>query len=575
MRRIAPPAGLAVALALALTGGACGGQEEERLRVPAVAAEDAVVLGAQEASGDARGGTPATGAQRTREQRERRERAARRRLERSPTPEAALRRALLAGHLDRRAHDDLRAELARARATLGRLSGTPRTELAAVVGVVDALAAERRLTPSRLPAVFLTLRRNVEVWGRPGAAPAHRTTFPGDPVVFQHYPGRGLQVQHLASWGVVNGLAGHCLRIAQRGGDCPRERLRRGLDRLAGLASRRGDFLAWEHLFAFGGGRAPWISGMTQGTAVQALARGARVLGEPAYLRLARRALGAFEAPPPVGVAAQAPGGRHFLMYSFDPGLRILNGDLQAVSGLRDLVVLGGGRRARRVYRLGERAARRAVAAYDTGAWSLYSAGGAEATLHYHRLVGTFLGNLCASTERDAYCAARERFARYEREPPRIGVGDLVRLRARRPVAVRVSVSKRATVRVRVWGTRGTSLDVQLAMGRGGHELRWVPPARGRYRLRVEARGVSGPVGVEERALRVALPRPRDRDRDRDREREPERRERAAPEPQDERRPEPAAPAPAPSAPAPAPAPEPPAPAVPPPPPEAPAPAVP
>ena len=121
---------------------------------------------------------------------------------------------------------------------------------------------------------------------------------------------------------------------------------------MVALGSGRGGFLAWESFFAFGGGAPPWISGMTQGTAVQALARGAIVFGEDRWRRVAERALGAFQAPPPVGISLKVRGGRHYLMYSFNPGLRILNGDLLAITGLRDLADLGHSRRARVLYAL-------------------------------------------------------------------------------------------------------------------------------------------------------------------------------------------------------------------------------
>jgi hypothetical protein len=248
---------------------------------------------------------------------------------------------------------------------------------------------------------------------------------------------------------------------------------------------------------------------MTQGTAIQALARGARVLGSRRYRRDAVRALGAFRAPPPVGVSVPAPGGRHYLMYSFSPGLRILNGDLQAITGLRDLAVLGRSRSALALFRRGERAARRAVGAFDTGAWSLYSERGRESTLGYHQLVGQFLGNLCRRTDRRAYCAANRRFVRYEHEPPRIGLARLTGLRARRSATLRFSLSKLATVDVRVSGRRGVTMDRRLSLWRGTHSLAWVPPARGRYRVRVTAQGPSGPRGVRDESVRVVFPKPK------------------------------------------------------------------
>ena len=54
----------------------------------------------------------------------------------------------------------------------------------------------------------------------------------------------------------------------------------RSLDRLGALGARRSGFLAWEYYFAYGSGSPPWVSGMTQATAIQALSRGYRALGK-------------------------------------------------------------------------------------------------------------------------------------------------------------------------------------------------------------------------------------------------------------------------------------------------------
>jgi hypothetical protein len=425
---------------------------------------------------------------------------------RSGTVAGALRRALLARHIRRPEHDVLRAIYERARADAGRLPGLRGVELRAVVGSADALAASGRLTAGRFAPVFLTLRRNDEFWRTaPLPAPAHRELFGRDPAVFQYYPGRGMQLQQLASWGRVNARLGAC----RTGGRCPRRALRRALDRLVALGARRERFVAWEYYFSFGGGTPPWISGMTQGTAIQALARGARVLRARRYRRAAVRALGAFRAPPPIGVSVPAAGGRHYLMYSFSPGLRVLNGDLQAITGLRDLAVLGRSRAARVLYRRGERAARVAVAGFDTGAWSLYSQSGRESTLDYHQLVGSFLGNLCRRTDVRAYCTAERRFARYEREPPRIHLARLTRLRAKRDTALRFSLSKVSSVRVRVTGAGGVAVARDMDVSRGTYTVPWTPPRRGRYRVEIAARGPSGPLGVRAKTVRVVRPKPR------------------------------------------------------------------
>ena len=101
-------------------------------------------------------------------------------------------------------------------------------------------------------------------------------------------------------------------------------------------------------------------------------------------------------------------GGDHFLMYSFAPGLRIFNGELQAVSGIGELAALGRDRHARRLFARGERTTRAMVAAADTGAWSLYSWAGRESTLGYHQLIEEFLGDMCVRTQRrDVLLGAR------------------------------------------------------------------------------------------------------------------------------------------------------------------------
>ncbi len=437
----------------------------------------------------------------------RRARAARRAdlriLRRSRTVAGALRRAFIAGAID----DATQRRLRRIWWTTGRardrLTGRRRAELGTVIAVAARLARERRLDAGRLEPVFLTLQRNRDFWTtRPLPAGGARLHFGRDPVTFQYYAGRGLQIQPLASFGRANALANVCLRPTGRA-RCRPLALRRLLDRMVALGSGRGGFLAWEYLLAFGRGAPPWISGMTQATGAQALARGYRVLGDAGYARAARRALGAFEAPPPTGVAVAAVGGSRYTMYSFDPSLRILNGELQAVIGLRDTATLLGSDRARGLYDSGERVARGAVGAFDTGAWSLYSQGGRESTLGYHRLLGGFLDGLCHRTGEHVYCATGRRFARYVREPPNVLLAGMRAVRTRRATTIAFSLSKVARVRVLVWGRRGIELRRDLQLTRGRHSVRWVPPLIGPHRVRIVATGPAGTRAVVLRTVRV------------------------------------------------------------------------
>ncbi|HWK27837.1 MAG TPA: D-glucuronyl C5-epimerase family protein [Solirubrobacter sp.] len=434
------------------------------------------------------------------------------RARRSPTVEAALRVARLTGRISPSVEAGLRADWRAADRTLRRLSGTRRTELGAVAASVRTLAASHRLTADRLRPVFLVLRTNTRFWARePIPAAGFRTSPDTDPAVFQYYPGQGLQLQPLASWGRANAIAGACLaalRSRSTKDRCRTAALTRSLDRLGALGARRSGYLAWEYYFTYGSGTPPWVSGMAQATAIQALSRGYRALGVTRWRRRALSALGAFEQAPPAGVAVSVPGGRHYLLYSFAPSQRVFNGGLQAVIGLRDAAALLHSARARRLFQRGERATRREVAQFDTGAWSLYSEHGAEATLNYHALIAGFLGGLCDRVHRRVYCSAAARFKRYEREPTRIGVTPLRRVRADRVSTVRFTLSKVSTVKVRLWGKRGLSLSRDLRLTRGAHTVAWRPPGRGRFRLRIEAQGPSGPLGVATRSIRVALPKP-------------------------------------------------------------------
>jgi hypothetical protein len=321
-------------------------------------------------------------------------------------------------------------------------------------------------------------------------------TFEGDPVVFQWYPGQGLQIQPLANFGKANALWRACQppgEPPQPGAEppppCRPEELRALLDRMIALASQRGGFTAWEYFFAFGGGTPPWISGLAQGTAIQALTRGSQLLADPKYVAFARGALGAFERKPPLGVRAPSTSGagRHYLIYSFSSGLRVLNGFLQSLVGLHDFAAATKDGRAERLFTTGDRAARREIPRYDTGAWSLYASGGAESDLGYHRLVRDFLQSLCERTRTAAYCGRARTFDRYLHERTRVGFGGVGTVRAGADATIRFTLSKLSCVTLRV--RRGEKLVHvrKLVLPRGLRGLTYRPPRAGRYSVQVQA----------------------------------------------------------------------------------------
>jgi len=308
-----------------------------------------------------------------------------------------------------------------ARQARGGLSRPRRTQLSSVVATLERIAGRGQLVPERVAPLFLQLERNLEFWRSNDVPPAGtRVVFAGSPVVFQAYAGQGLQLQPLGNFGKANALWTACTDPNPKLPPCDRAELRSLLDWMLAVAGRRGDFTAWEYFFTFGGGTPPWTSGLSQGTAVQALARGGALLGDGAYTEAARAGLGAFETAPPVGVRVRSAGGAHYLIYSFDRRLRVLNGFLQAVTGLYDVAKITGDPRAQALFAAGDRAARREIPRYDTGTWSRYSLGGSRADVGYHRLVRDFLGNLCERTRTAVYCRTEARFTRYLRDPENV-----------------------------------------------------------------------------------------------------------------------------------------------------------
>jgi hypothetical protein len=290
-----------------------------------------------------------------------------------------------------------------------------RAQVGRVLGVMSTIAARGSLTASRMPALFLQLKRNVEFWSEePDIRLGERVSFGEDPLLLQHYAGYGLQIQPLGNFGKANGLWTEC---QERPPDCKRNMLRALLTSMLRVSSRRAGFRAWEYWFPFGGGYPPWASGMAQATGMQALARGATFFGEPRFMKAAESALTLFRRPPPLGVRVSSGRGYHYVLYSFASGLRVLNAFLQAITGLHDYAELNKDSRARRLFRAGDRAARRETPRYDTGNWSYYALPNRNlSTWDYHVLVTGFLENLCERTDARVYCRTARRFARYSRE---------------------------------------------------------------------------------------------------------------------------------------------------------------
>jgi hypothetical protein len=286
-----------------------------------------------------------------------------------------------------------------------QLTGTRRRELDGVLGLMGGIAARGQLDASRLNALWLQLNRNVEWWGFAERLPSNgeRVRFRGSRVLFQYFPGQGLQLHPLANWGRASALI--------RDGYKPNTR--EFLAELLPIAARRDGAMTWEYYFYFGGGAPPWTSGLSQGTALVALARSYKDLGDDAYVQALRSAVRLFSFPTPLGVRVPTRFGNHYAEYSFSPRYRIINGFIQALNGLwdaRPYTTL-----AKTLYARGDREARRALPAYDTGRWSFYSNQRDLSPLNYHVLLRDFLRELCGRTGTGIYCVKAARFTAYLR----------------------------------------------------------------------------------------------------------------------------------------------------------------
>jgi hypothetical protein len=369
-------------------------------------------------------------------------------------------------------------------ATVKRLQSARAAELEAVVENLHSIAADGELEPSRLPALFLTLERNVQWWTQgPLLSYGQRVEFTGSQLVWEYYPGQGIELQPLASFGKANGL--------YTGGPADYPEMQELLAELIPLAADRAGGISWEYYFNFDGGIPPWTSAMTQGTALEALTGAFEAFHDPSYLQLAQRALPVLAARPPSGVSLPTARGRRFIQYSFAPGAEIINAFLQTLIGLDDYAQVSHDALAQRLFAAGNAEAQAEVPEFNTGAWSLYQPG-LEDDLSYHELVTGFLQELCTLTATPVYCATASAFGADLTTPPTL-VQLTVSAPAEAPFTLRFRLSKESHVGITV--ERGTQTVFLTSADFGyGLDAFTVPPLKqtGVYSVRLAATDLAG-----------------------------------------------------------------------------------
>jgi hypothetical protein len=279
---------------------------------------------------------------------------------------------------------------------------------------------------------------------------------------YRAFPGIGFQFHPLENFGKLNNF------VTQKN-TARAEQLAQAL--MARSVVRAGG-LAWEYYFRFEGGRPPWISGMVQAVAAQALSRAGALLADPTLTAASQRV---YKTVP--SLTRATPTGPWIRLYAFNDET-VLNAQLQTIVSLQDYSTATGDQAAASLASQLQAATIGLLPRFDTGYWSLYSLGGAEATLDYHKFVVRLLTMLSKRTADPTLTLYAQRFSDDLREPPIVKQGaapgaiypwpqDGYRDYARYVFWV----SKRSTVRLE----QVANVPKPVVVARGWHSLLWNP----------------------------------------------------------------------------------------------------
>jgi D-glucuronyl C5-epimerase C-terminus len=185
-------------------------------------------------------------------------------------------------------------------------------------------------------------------------------------------------------------------------------------------------------------------------------------------------------------------------LYSFS-ALTVLNAQLQAIVSLQDYATATGDTAAASLAAQLEESAIALLPRFDTGYWSLYSLGGDEAPLDYHKFVVRLLTTLAKRTGDETIASYAQRFGDDLREPPLVKTGSATSViypwpadGYRDTASFRIWVSKRSTIRLAV-----DDAPKPFVVSRGWHWISWAPGKLdpGTYTPALRAIDVVGNVG--------------------------------------------------------------------------------
>ena len=336
-------------------------------------------------------------------------------------------------------------------------------------------------TKPRALALFSQLAANLDYLQTHIIPPARIDVTDADGVVYRWFPGKGLEFHPLAAFGALNAAA-----LAQ-----DTERTQTLSAALAARGIPRGNGLIWEYSFNVGFGKPPWVSGMAQAVAAQALGRAAVLLEDPALTIAAARAYATVPA-----LMLQLPAGPWVQLYGFNREV-VLNAQLQTVLSLLQYSGDSGDAAAAALAQQLDAAARTMLPRFDTGDWSLYELGGAYATKEYELFVTQILAKLASRTQDPFWIDASQRFHGYYYDPPTVTPGAPPPTIYPQPLdgfldvaQIPITLSQNASVTLAVAGKVST-----FRLTRGAHTITWTPPeglAPGSYPVQVAATNRAG-----------------------------------------------------------------------------------
>jgi hypothetical protein len=360
-----------------------------------------------------------------------------------------------------------RTEVRRAAYLARTLPGGRREHISVALAEIASFAG--KMTEPRALALIGELKANDDYFLK-HYAPAPKTDITdADGIVYRYFAGRCFEFHPLANFGALNA------RVAA--GDIE------GSQRLADALIARGVYqstggIGWEYTFPYGGGRAPWLSGMAQAVAAQALARAAGLVPAESS-SLMGKARAAYQAIPGRLLTSVA-AGPWIRLYSFT-SLPVLNAQLQAVISLQSYATTADDGVAAALAMRMQRAAAATLPRFDTGYWSYYALPHDPSPLDYHEYVVQLLQRLKSADPRFADAAVR--FAAYEKQPPAF------QLAPGSPGALTFWLSKPSAVSV----VTGAGPSRRVTVDGGWHTFSWgVPKRPGSYSVHATATDSAG-----------------------------------------------------------------------------------